>query len=250
MSNMSTHATDIPELDRAEAGLLAATENERFAALVASLVPADWEKPTDCPDWDVRGVATHVLGAMQSNVSLREFVHQFLAGTKAAGDRPQVDGMTEVQVRERRSLSPRAIAEQLTALAPRAARARHDRPRLMRRMRFGVDVGGVMEKWRMGYLLDTIYTRDTWMHRIDVSRATRRPVELTAEHDGRIVADVVAEWARRHGKPFTLTLEGAAGGTYSHGDGGEDLLLDAVEFCRILSGRGSGSGLLAQVVPF
>ena len=33
-------------------------------------------------------------------------------------------------------------------------------------------------------------------------------MELTAGHDGRLVADVVTEWARRHGQPFTLTLTG------------------------------------------
>jgi hypothetical protein len=57
----------------------------------------------------------------------------------------------------------------------------------------------------MGYLLDTILTRDPWMHRVDIARATGRDMVLTADHDGRIVADVVAEWARRHGQPFTLT---------------------------------------------
>ncbi|MDX1382582.1 MAG: hypothetical protein R3190_03005, partial [Thermoanaerobaculia bacterium] len=45
-------------------------------------------------------------------------------------------------------------------------------------------------------LFDTILTRDTWMHRTDLAEATGRPLELTADHDGRIVADVVAEWAR------------------------------------------------------
>jgi hypothetical protein len=108
---------------------------------------------------------------------------------------------------------------------------------------------GTVETWRMGYIFDVILTRDTWMHRVDISRATGRPHELTAEHDGRLVADVVAEWARRHGRPFTLHLTGPAGGSYASGTG-EELTLDAVEFCRILSGREEGTGLLAQEVPF
>ena len=54
----------------------------------------------------------------------------------------------------------------------------------------------------------------------------------------------------RVGEPFTLVLTGPAGGTYSGGTGGEELTCDAVEFCRILSGRGTGTGLLAQPVPF
>jgi hypothetical protein len=73
---------------------------------------------------------------------------------------------------------------------------------------------------------------------------------LTADHDGVLVADVAAEWAERHGQPCTLTLTGPAGGTWTWGDGGESLGLDAVEFCRILSGRGAGDGLLTTRVPF
>jgi hypothetical protein len=60
----------------------------------------------------------------------------------------------------------------------------------------------------------------------------------------------VAEWAGRHGQPFTLVLDGPAGGTFLAGGGGDRYELDAVEFCRILSGRSGGSGLLSQEVPF
>ena len=74
---------------------------------------------------------------------------------------------------------------------------------------------------------------------------------LTPEHDGRIVADVVADWARRHGEPFELVLEGPAGGSYRSGTSGERLSLEAVELCRLLSARdGGGQRLLATFTPF
>ncbi len=104
--------------------------------------------------------------------------------------------------------------------------------------------------WTLGYLVDVIHTRDPWLHRVDICRATGREPALTAEHDGRIVANVVADWAPRHGAPFTLELTGPAGGTFVVGPGGEQLRLDAVEFCRILSGRAPGTGLLATSVTF
>ena len=88
------------------------------------------------------------------------------------------------------------------------------------------------------------------MHRADIARATGAEMFLTPEHDGRIIADVVAEWARRHGKPFTLALTGPAGGEYIGGQDGDRITLDAVEFCRTLAGRANGAGLLAQQVPF
>ena len=73
---------------------------------------------------------------------------------------------------------------------------------------------------------------------------------LTAEHDGVLLADVVTEWAARHGAPFTLHLTGPAGGHWQVGTGGEELSLDAVSFARALSGRMPGEGLLAVEVPF
>lgn len=250
MSIVVTPVAHVPALGRAEAGAVAAIENERFVALVRSLAAEDWTKPTDCPAWNVRAMASHMLGEMEGNVSLPQFIHQWRAGNKAAGDRPAIDGMTEVQVRERMHLGPAELVERLADVAPRAARARKRLPGPLRRMPMKVDVGNVMEKWSFGYLFDIIMTRDTWMHRVDVARATGRAPELTAEHDGRIVADVVAEWSRRHGQPFSLTLLGRAGGAFTSGQAGEEITIDAVEFCRTLSGRSAGSGLLGQVVPF
>ena len=116
-------------------------------------------------------------------------------------------------------------------------------------------LSGQTETWKLGYLLDIILTRDTWMHRVDIARATGRELVLTNDHDGRIVADAVAEWARRHGRPFTLELTGPAGGTFTggsfiSGSGDEPITIDAVELCRIFSGRAAGDGLLDQEVPF
>lgn len=34
------------------------------------------------------------------------------------------------------------------------------------------------------------------------------------------------------------------------GNGGESIVIDAPEFCRVMSGRAPGTGLLATVVPF
>ncbi len=250
MTSIATSTDRPPGLSRREAAILAATENERIVDLVRSLNPEDWSKPTDCTEWDVRAMVAHVVGGMDANVSVPEFVHQFRAGTKAAGDRPMIDGMTEVQVRERADLEANQLVDRLVVVAPKAARGRRRVPAPVRRVTMKVDIGGVMESWRLGYLFDTIMTRDTWMHRVDLSRATGRPLVLTADHDGRLVADVVAEWGRRHGQAFALHLEGPAGGSFINGHGGDEITLDAIEFCRILSGRATGAGLLSQEVPF
>ena len=88
-----------------------------------------------------------------------------------------------------------------------------------------------------------------WAHRIDVHAAIGRPMHLTADHDGRLVADIVGEWAQVHGQPFELVLDGPAGGTFAQGVGGEHVEIDAVEFIRVLAGRLPGTGVLANPLP-
>jgi hypothetical protein len=101
----------------------------------------------------------------------------------------------------------------------------------------------------LSYLFDIGFTRDVWMHRIDIARAVGQGAQLTAEHDGRLIADIVVEWAGLHDEPFTLHLQGPAGGRYTARGGAVPLTLEAVEFCRILSGRASGQGVLRHALP-
>jgi hypothetical protein len=91
------------------------------------------------------------------------------------------------------------------------------------------------------------------MHRLDIAAATGRRAELTADHDRVIVADVVAEWADRSGKDFTLILTGPAGGQWTVGVDGPVLELDAIDFCRVLAGRPGTVGihdLMSTEVPY
>jgi hypothetical protein len=72
---------------------------------------------------------------------------------------------------------------------------------------------------------------------------------LTADHDGRLVADIVAEWAEVHGQSFELVLDGPAGGKFTQGVGGERVEIDALSFIRTLSGRLPGAGVLSHPLP-
>ena len=247
--------TTIEPLTHHEAMRCQALELERTLGLLRSLGAASWTAPTDCPAWDVRAMYQHVLGACEAGASMRQNIHQMRAARayrKRHGG-PLEAALSAVQVRERAGLTPEQIIGRLAAVAPRTVRSRTRMPALMRHhVMLAVD-GPVHEKWRLGYLIDIIYLRDLWMHRIDAARATSRPPELSPSHDGRIVADIVAEWARRHGKPFLLGLGGPAGGTYASRPGlpgAERISLDAVEFCRTLAGRAAATGLLATIVPF
>ncbi len=241
-------------LSHTEGMALFTTELQRNLDLMRGLDDSAWSAQTECPDWDVRRMYLHVLGACESGASTRELLHQMLTARryqKRSGG-PLEAALSATQVAERIDLTPAQLTSRFEAIAPETVRKRTRMPALMRRATMGVD-GPVVEKWSLGYLIDTIYLRDAWMHRIDVTRATGAVLVLTPDHDGRIVADVVAEWARRHAQSFTLHLSGPAGGTFT---GGHPLAtspvldLDAVEFCRILAGRSPREGLLTTIVPF
>ena len=246
-----TDVTSIPPIEHREAMDLQATELEHALALLRTLNTDQWSAQTSCPDWDVRRMWLHVLGACEAGASMRENMHQMRVGRKRRKDLgvSLEAGLSGVQVAEREDLTPDELIDRLERIAPKTVKGRTRTPRPMRAMKIGIDAP-VVEKWSLGYLIDIIYLRDAWMHRIDTARAVGGDLLLSAEHDGRIVADVVAEWARRHGHPFTLELTGPAGGVFTAGDGDEPVVIDAVEFCSLLSGRGEATGLFATVVPF
>lgn len=253
MSLPTVDVRAIAPLGRDEKIRLAENAYRQLAELIASFDKDEWSRPTDCPDWDVQAMVCHVLGAMEANASVRENVHQFRLGRRWAKrtNRPLIDEINAVQVTERKMLTPDELVARVRQRWPRALRGRFKVPTLVGRLvRMPVDAPGLKEFVTLGNLLDVVYTRDTWIHGVDLSRATGREFAIISEHDRRLVADVVADWARRHGHPFTLVLSGPAGATYVSGSTGETLHLDAVEFCRIVSGRAPGSGLLAQKVLF
>jgi uncharacterized protein (TIGR03083 family) len=243
-------------LPRDVAMRLAATEYQRMASAVADLSADDWDRPTDCPAWNVHQLVAHVVGMATMASSPIQERRQRKAAT-ARLDREGcdfLDALTAHQVDLFKDRSTEELVALTATVGRKAAKGRRRTPGFIRRRRLPIPqtVGGVAEDWTVGYLVDTVLTRDPWMHRIDLSHATGRELTLTAEHDGVIVDDVVAEWADRHRQPYRLTLTGAAGGSWSAGDAddADHITLDAVEFCRILSGRAPADGLLATQVPF
>ena len=193
-------------------------------------------------------MVAHLAGATASCASIREARRQVIAGgrlVKGTG-RPMIDGINDTQIRETGRADPTELLHGAPAHAARAVHRRATYPRLLRRVPSRCDRGLGQPGRADG--------RDLYAGLVDAPRrsraATGQPLELTPDHDGRLVADVVRDWADRHGRPFRLELDGPAGGSYARGVGGEEHSLDAVEFCRILSGRGTEPGLLATRVLF
>ena len=111
--------------------MLAEEEFVRFADVVESLTPDEWARPTDCTGWDVRTIALHVLGSADAQASLKEFAHQFRRGmplNKQIDSHHWVDGLNELQIRERAHLSNDELVDQLRAVGPKAVKGRWRTP--------------------------------------------------------------------------------------------------------------------------
>jgi uncharacterized protein (TIGR03083 family) len=251
MKQTVVRVEDVAPISHREGMALAETEYQRFTDMLHQLQPGDWSKQTVCTDWNVKQLVAHALGFAESNASFRVFLSGMRRGKKRAAEKDYdhfVHGMNEVQVEERAHLTPEELIDRWIEIWPKALKGRKRFPPFMRPipLEFGPPIG----KMPMGsYLMDVVFTRDTWMHRMDISRAVGLDPVLTADHDGRLIEHMVAEWAAVHGIAFTLHLEGPAGGTFVSGNNGDELTIDAVEWIWILSGRGAGTGLLEKELP-
>lgn len=104
MTIMTTiDAGTIPSLGHREAMVLQATEFDRAVALLRTLDADQWSTPTVCPDWDVRQMWLHLLGASEAGASMQENMHQMRvarARRKELGVSLEA-GLSGVQVDER-----------------------------------------------------------------------------------------------------------------------------------------------------
>jgi uncharacterized protein (TIGR03083 family) len=189
----------------------------------------------------VRDILAHQAGAYAGWASFAEFRWQFSA--KAGPGQMLVDAANARQIADRAERSPAELIGELRRVGPRAIAARQRLPWMARKI--PLPMGPPLGMATLEYLADTIYARDTWMHRMDVCRATGRAFEQTEAHDGRLAALVVRELEpvlrpALNGQSCVYDLAGAAGGRYRLGQMQEPsacLAMDMVEFNRLASGR-------------
>ena len=98
MTTTTTAVGAIRRLERPECTALALLEFHRIGELLATLDDADWSRPTDCPDWDVRAVAGHILGMAQTFSSLRQFLSYMPTAARTRHGRDLIDSLTALQV--------------------------------------------------------------------------------------------------------------------------------------------------------
>ena len=261
---MSTDIATVQRITSAdEAERLGLAAYEALIADLRTLTPQQWELSTVCAPWTIADMVRHLLGAAEANASIWEMARQQIHGARHKADFEDnaLDATNDLQVVEHRGLEPDELITELAQVFPRSVRTRARRSRVFDRINIPIDAGGstaegMPGRLNMGDLFRVVYTRDVWLHRVDIARAVGREPAMDPVVDGRLVADVVKEWAERHGEPFDLHLTGPAGGRSRRTGVGPRIQLDAVEFCWILSGRGTpdpdapGAAILGHRILF
>jgi uncharacterized protein (TIGR03083 family) len=211
----------------------------RFMTLIESLHPDNWSKPTPCTAWDVHDMVAHQAGGYLSGVSYREMLRQYTRIPRP-GQLPE-DAINALQVGERKHMSPADLIAELKRVGPQAI---HNWAYGFRAIKWITVPHPIAELLSIRYLMWVIHSRDTWMHRLDICRATDRPFEQTREHDGRIVELVVLDAAKKlnkrlNGRAIMLNLTGIAGGRWQIGEGAPtaQMEMEALDFNIFISGR-------------
>ena len=150
--------------------------------------------------------------------------------------------VNQIQVDDRSTATSADLLAELREVGPHAIATRNRLPALVRAIRLPLPLLGVVP---LGYATDLIYTRDMWMHRLDLCRATGREMVQTAQHDGRITALVVRDLARKltpklAGQAVVFELTGLVGGGFRLGANTSPLAritIDVLDFHLFASGR-------------
>lgn len=232
-------AQNIQGVDAHEAFRLMSESLSRFVKLIESLAPEDWSKPTPCAEWDVHDIVAHQAGGYASGAGYRQMMRQYIR-LPQKGQLPE-DAINAFQVKQRKNNSPAELIAELKRVGPLAVQKWAYGFRAIKWVAFAHPIAGNL---KIRDLMWITHSRDTWMHRLDICRATNRSFELSNAHDGRIVELVVRDVSnklrrRLAGRAITLTLMGTAGGAWLIGDGepAAGLQMDALRFNNFASGR-------------
>ncbi|MEV0714273.1 maleylpyruvate isomerase family mycothiol-dependent enzyme [Asanoa sp. NPDC050611] len=227
-------------LSRRRAADVAAAELRAFGAALASLDDTDWVRATDCKGWTVKDVTAHVCGQYEEIAKPTVMLRRLRTAKKRYPEMIALDARNQVQLDDLGRLSPQELFNHLAKNGPVAIRRIRLMPSIFRRIstyRFFPEPP--LAEPNLGYLLDVVMARDTWMHRLELARATSRVFDVD-EHDFEIVGQVVRDldrgWRR---PPLRLELTGPAGGVWEIGTGPpvESVTADTLGMMLHLSGR-------------
>jgi uncharacterized protein (TIGR03083 family) len=249
MQTTTINAREIPPITPDRVAEVATAELEASIALLERLDDHDWTRPTDCAGWTVHDLVAHMVGQYQGAAKLGVFLRRHRRAHRRYPALSRLDAHNRQHIDDLGGHAGPELVAMLATIGPKAIRARRRVPGLLRRLHIGrMYPEEPLADDRLSYVLDVLGSRDPWMHRVDLARATGRPLVLGG-HDREVVAQVIADLGRAwQGPPVLLELTGPAGGRWALGDGSPvaTVRADAVAYLRALSGRNDHPALEAD----
>jgi uncharacterized protein (TIGR03083 family) len=148
-------AARLPAVDRDQA----AAEGQAAIALLGQLGGEDWTRPTDCTEWNVRTLVSHLVAQCEDAVSILTLLRRELVGRRRYPARSGADAHMAAQVDDHRNDTGPELVDRFSSLWPRAVRVRQRRPLPVRRLPIDLGVPG-LPRVPFSYLIDVIYNRD------------------------------------------------------------------------------------------
>jgi uncharacterized protein (TIGR03083 family) len=225
-----------PGIGSSEAQRLGAELGRGFVAMLESLPHATWNATTVCAPWTVKDISAHVLGWAEALTSFKEMRSQVTRALRRAKEFGNTtDAQNGIQVEDRREASPAELIDRLRVKLPAAATSRRKMARFVHYVPAYVPfLGGVIN---LGYLLNPIFLRDMVVHTIDISEAAGIEPAL-GPAAGRVVRDMIKDWARRYDVAARFDLSGPLGGAFVYGTGHRGTIVGSgVDLIKVFAGR-------------
>ncbi|MEU5656165.1 maleylpyruvate isomerase family mycothiol-dependent enzyme [Streptomyces sp. NPDC047737] len=242
MATTTSSARAVPRTYGTRARLVNEAELRATLSTFRELSDEDWQRPTVCDGWTVRDMLAHTVGQYEELSRPWAAVRRVRRAARTHPGLGRLDGHNECQIEDRKAVPGRELIGALAHFAPQGLIALRRMPAPVRRkVRLSLlyPEARALPDDSVDYLGNVLVTRDTWMHRVDLSDATGAELVLD-RHDreivGQVVLDLALSWT---GPPAELDLHGPAGGDYLLGIGSPAATLhaDAVDCARHLSGR-------------
>ncbi len=211
------HALTIPRPDSAEVARVGFAELEALGDLLGDLDRDEWRRTT-ASSWSVHEMVAHVVGQKAESARPWTIPGKIKKARREFAGMSSLDAHNALQITDYGPMSSSELVRRLAEVGRRAVRSGRRTPQFVRRLdtrRYFPEEALIDST--LGYVIDILSNRDTWMHRLEIARATGRPF-VTGAHDESVVAQVIRDLAEEWDGP-ALVLELDRGGQWQLGEG-------------------------------
>lgn len=232
-----TQGLSIPRPRPEDAAVEGLAEVDALNALLAGLSGDDWDRATASAGWTVRDVVAHLVGQHVESARPWTIPGKLRQARRRFPARSALDAHNALQILDYGGRTADELRGLLVRFGPKAVRVRRRAPGFLRRRGFArFFPEEQLPDPSFGYLFDVLSNRDTWLHRLEIARATGRPF-ATGEHDHGIVTQVVRDLAQAWTGPAIILELGTGRWALGTDDPVAVVRTETLDYLWHLSGR-------------